>query len=210
MNSRRHSSPSFFAAIAAPEDGIPHPMLVHGVGIATIAAACTTAASAVILSVIMLVLCLCMGIIYIFERSEFIQPMRSIIYFVPAAFLACTCGIVLSFFSAGTATRLGMYLPLTAADALVLARIQPDAPFLSPSDALPDAIRLWWLYAVMALPVGLLRELLGNGTFFGIPFFFRLNASGMNLPFAGFLLLGFALAIYVRLSKKLKTEDGHN
>ena len=93
-----------------------------------------------------------------------------------------------------------MYLPLAAADSLVLARLQPDSPFLSPSDALPSAVSLWWLYAVMALPIGLLREILGSGTIFGFGFFIRINASGMNLPFAGFIMLGFGLAIYTRLS----------
>ena len=95
-----------------------------------------------------------------------------------------------------------MYLPLLAADALVLARVQPDAPFVSPSDALPKAIRLWWLYAATALPIGLLREMLGRGTVFGHRLFFNPAVGGMNLPFAGFILLGFALAICSLLSHR--------
>ena len=209
MNLRKYSDLLTFGGGSASGE-VKHPMLLDGAGIATIAAACTTAANALILSVVMLVLCLTMGLIYIFERNEYIQPMRSIVYFVPAAFLACVGGIVVNYFSATTAARLGMYLPLTAADALVLARVRPDSPFVSPSDALPEGIRLWWLYAVMALPIGLLREMAGSGTVFGFPFFIRLNAEGMSLPFAGFIMLGFGLAIYNRISQDNQNKAAKN
>ena len=175
---------------------VKHPMLLHGAGIASIAAACTSAGNALALSSVMLALCSVMALIYIFERGEYIQPMLSVMYFVPAAFIACGCGILLNTFSVGTSASIGMYLPLTAADALVLARLQPDSPFVSPSDALPSAISLWWLYAVTALPIGALREILGKGTLLGFRLFFHPDVRGMNLPFAGFLMLGFALALY--------------
>lgn len=180
---------------------IQHPMLIHGAGIATIAAACTSSANALALSVIMLLLCSGMAMIYIFERGEYIQPMLNTIFFVPAAFIACACGIILNAVSTGTASGIGMFLPLTAVDALVLARLQPDSPFVSPSDSLPSAVRLWWLYAVMAVPTGVVRELLGKGTFFGVRFFFNPGVGGMNLPFAGFIMLGFGLALYKRVTR---------
>jgi Predicted NADH:ubiquinone oxidoreductase, subunit RnfE len=195
MSSEKHSK----IMISMP-GGLRHPMMLHGAGIATIAAACTSAGNALALSLIMLALCCGMAMVYIYERGEFIRPMLGVIYLVPAAFIACAAGIVVHWTSPGTAASLGMYLPLAAADSLVLARLQPDSPFLSPSDALPSAVSLWWLYAVMALPIGLLREILGSGTIFGFGFFIRINASGMNLPFAGFIMLGFGLAIYTRLS----------
>lgn len=179
-----------------------HPMLLHGAGITTIAAACTSAANALALSVLMFALCFGMAIVYIFERSEYIQPMLSVVYFVPAAFIACGFGILLNILSVGTSAALGMYLPLTAADALVLSRLQPDAPFIQPSDSVPSAIRLWWLYALMALPVGILREFLGKGTVFGFHLFFDPAVKGMNLPFAGFIMLGFGLALYNRFNRQ--------
>ena len=193
MNSKRHSK--------MKADELKHPMLLHGAGIASIVAACTSAANSLALSVIMLALCSCMAVIYIFERGEYIQPMLSVLYFVPAAFVACGCGMILNTLSVSTSASLGMYLPLAAADALVLARLQPDAPFLPPSDALPAAVRLWSLYAAMALPIGLVREFLGKGTVFGRRLFFNPAVGGMNLPFAGFILLGFGLAIYNLVAK---------
>ena len=201
MNSRRHSRSSLLVDYGATT-GVKHPMLIHGAGITAVAAACTSAANALTLSVIMLLLCSGVAMVYIFERGEYVYPMLGVIYFTVSSFGACVCATAVNFLSPGTAASLGMYLPLTAADALVLARLQPDSPFVSPSDALPAAIRLWWLYAAMALPVGLLREILGKGTVFGMHLFFRLSVKGMNLPFAGFIMLGFALAIYNRMAQE--------
>ena len=188
MNSKRHSR--------ITEKDLTHPMLLNGAGIATLAAACTSAANSLALSVIMLALCSGMARVYIFEKGEYIQPMLSVLYFVPAAFIVCGGSMLLNTFSMATSSGIGMYLPLLAADALVLARLQPGSPFVSPSDALPAAIRLWWLYAAMALPIGLVREVLGKGTLFGQRLFLHPAVSGMHLPFAGFIMLGFGLAIY--------------
>ena len=179
-----------------------HPMLINGAGAATIAAACTSAANSLSLSAVMLVLCCGMAMVYIFERGEYMPPMLGVIYFVSSAFIACFCGKMLILISEVTADSIGMYLPLAAADALVLARLQPDSPFISPSDALPHALRRGWLYAVMAVPVGLLREVWGSGSLFGAHIFLPLIPGGLKLPFAGFIMLGFGLAIYNRLARQ--------
>lgn len=195
MNSRRYSRLLRPVGYDAAE-GENHPMLLHGAGIATIAAACTSGVNALALSVIMLLLCVAMSVIYMYERGEYIQPMRSVVYFVPSALLACGCGLLLNAVAPSAAAAIGLYLPVAAADSLVLARLQADSPFVPPSESLPEAMRLWWLYALMALPIGLLREAAGNGTVFGLPFLFRLHARGTERPFMGLLLLGFGLALY--------------
>ncbi len=197
MNSRRHSRSSLLVDYGATT-GVKHPMLIHGAGITAVAAACTSAANALTLSVIMLLLCSGVAMVYIFERGEYVYPMLGVIYFTVSSFGACVCATAVNFLSPGTAASLGMYLPLLAADPIVLARIQPDSPFVSPSDALPSAVGLWWMFAVMALPIGIIREILGKGTLFGLPLFFNPDVGGMSLPFAGLIMLGFGMALYNR------------
>lgn len=176
-----------------------HPMLVHGAGIVTIAAACNSAMNALSLSLIMLVLCASTSVVYMFEREEYIQPMRTTVYFVPSALLTFVCGLVLNALSPQTAESLGMYLPILAADAIVLARLEEDAPFVPPTQALPEALRLWWMYAALALPIGILREILGAGSVFGHSISFAGGIEAMNYPFAGFIMLGFGLAIIQKM-----------
>ena len=175
--------------------GQEHPMLRRGAGIVSIAAACTSAANALTLVLVMLVLCTAMSFLYIFERGEYRQPMRTMIYLVPSTMLTGLCALAVNAVSPETARSIGMYLPLLAVDSLVLARLQADAPFLPPAQALPEGLGLWWLYAAAALPIGLLREIFGQGTVFGHAFFLHGGASGMNLPFIGFIMMGFALAV---------------
>ena len=182
MNSKRNSNQWTRLTDYESENGEKHPMLLHAAGVATIAAACTNAGNALALTLTMLLLCLGMSVVYI----------------VPSALLLCGCGMLLNAVSPVCADSIAMYLPVAAADSLVLARLQPDAPFVPPSRALPEALRLWWMYAVMALPVGALRELWSSGTLLGLRVFFNVGAQGMTLPFAGFLLIGFGLAIRQR------------
>ena len=196
MSSKRNSSGWSRLTDYESESGEKHPMLLHAAGVATIAAACTNAGNALALTLIMLLLCVGMSVVYMYERGEYRQPMRSVVYLVPSALLACGCGMLLNAASPVCADSIAMYLPVAAADSLVLARLQPDAPFVSPSRALPEALGLWWMYAVMALPIGALRELLASGTLFGLRVFFDVGAQRLTLPFAGFLLLGFGLAIW--------------
>lgn len=196
MSSKRNSSGWSRLTDYESESGQKHPMLLHAAGVATIAAACTNAGNALALTLIMLLLCVGMSVVYMYERGEYRQPMRSVVYLVPSALLACGCGMLLNAASPVCADSIAMYLPVAAADSLVLARLQPDAPFVSPSRALPEALGLWWMYAVMALPIGALRELLASGTLFGLRVFFNVGAQRLTFPFAGFLLLGFGLAIW--------------
>ena len=196
MSSKRNSSGWSRLTDYESESGEKHPMLLHAAGVATIAAACTNAGNALALTLIMLLRCVGMSVVYMYERGEYRQPMRSVVYLVPSALLACGCGMLLNAASPVCADSIAMYLPVAAADSLVLARLQPDAPFVSPSRALPEALGLWWMYAVMALPIGALRELLASGTLFGLRVFFNVGAQRLTLPFAGFLLLGFGLAIW--------------
>ncbi len=196
-------SKSPYIAEYADERASRHPMLIHGAGIATIAAVCTSASNALWLSLIMLVLCVAMGAVYLFEREEYIQPMRTIVYFVPAVIITFLCGWGLSAIAPQTAAELGAYIPLLAADSIVLARLEDDAPFVPITHALPEAIGLWWLYAVTAVPIGILRELLASGSIFGKILIKSFSIDAAAYPFMGFIMLGFGLAI-VQANHKVK------
>ena len=96
---------------------------------------------------------------------------------------------------------MGAYIPMLAADAIVLARLEEDAPFVPLTHALPEAIGLWWLYAVSALPIGVIREFLANGSVFGYTLIKSLSIDAAAYPFAGFIMLGFALAVVQAMHK---------
>ena len=184
------------------EKKVTHPMIVYGAGAATIAVACNSAANALALSLIMLILCTAMSLVYMFERGEYIQPMRTVLYFVPSAIVTFLCGLALNAVFPNVAVNLGLYLPLLASDGLVLVWLDEDAPFVPPTRALFEALRLWWTYASLALPIGILREMLSSGSIFGHAILFIDGTEPFKYPFAGFILLGFGLAAAKRLDNK--------
>lgn len=200
-------SKSPYIAEYAEEHTNRHPMLVHGAGIVTIAAACSSAANALCLALIMLMLCVAMAVVYLFEREEYIQPMRTIVYFVPSAIITFLCGLAVNAVSPQIAADLGTYLPLLAADAIVLARLEEDAPFVPVTQALPEALSLWWLYAVIALPIGSLREILASGSIFGHALSFGGGMDAAKLTFMGFIMLGFGLALTQKLNNNVDERE---
>lgn len=88
----------------------------------------------------------------------------------------------------------GVYLPLMAVNSLIALHCERVAVKNDVKTSLIDAVSASLSYGVVAIIVGLLRELLGNGTIWGhslnIPF--RLPA--FLLPFSGILLMGFLAA----------------
>ena len=88
----------------------------------------------------------------------------------------------------------GVYLPLMAVNSLIALHCERVAVKNDVKTSLIDAVSSSLSYGVVAIIVGLLRELLGNGTIWdhslNIPF--RLPA--FLIPFSGMLLMGFLAA----------------
>ncbi|HIT53624.1 MAG TPA: hypothetical protein IAD07_06765 [Candidatus Fimivicinus intestinavium] len=86
------------------------------------------------------------------------------------------------------------YLPLLAVNALTVYRCETCAARNRLGTSLLDAAGASLGYGAVLLLIGLLRELLGAGTIWGRPVFAGPMATGLLMPFGGFLLLGFLAA----------------
>lgn len=86
------------------------------------------------------------------------------------------------------------YLPLLAVNALTVYRCETCAARNRLGTSLLDAAGASLGYGAVLLLIGLLRELLGAGTIWGRPVFAGSMATGLLMPFGGFLLLGFLAA----------------
>jgi electron transport complex protein RnfE len=100
---------------------------------------------------------------------------------------------------------LGIFIPLIVVNCIIMGRAEAFAGKNPPFRAVLDAVGMGFGFTWALLALGSLREILGNGTWFGL----RVFAEGyvpwivMLLPPGGFLTLGLLLGGMNWLSEKL-------
>lgn len=176
-----------------------NPLVTGAAGATLIAAGCTTLSGALILSLFMLVNLPLVGLIACRERESVSPWLRPALYAAIPSVAVFLLSLLLDNVFRGSVTSLGIYAPLAAMNGLVLHRTWPDARILLPEEAVIDSLACALCFALIALPVAFVRELLGSGTLFGIP----LGISGtdaLQTPFFGFILCGLLIGLFRALT----------
>lgn len=188
-----------------------NPILSTAAGAVLIAGGCATLGNAVVLSIIMLFMLPLIGFVSAVEMEGFKPERRYAAYCAIAAGGVFLISLIVDNIVIGCVEALGIFAPLAAVNSLMLARTSEDAPILTRREAVVEGAACAIIFACIALPVGLVRELLGSGSIGGGWLGFSGNPI-FKSPFAGFVLCGFAIAIIRRITAepermKLERED---
>lgn len=98
---------------------------------------------------------------------------------------------------------LGLFIPLIVVNCLILGRAESFASRNTPIDSIFDGIGMGLGFTLGLTTLGLIRELLGNGSIFGYKFIGE--ADGMIifvLAPGAFIVLGYLIALVNRLKSK--------
>ncbi len=102
---------------------------------------------------------------------------------------------------------LGVFVPLIVVNCIVMGRAEAYACKNTVFNSFLDAIGMSIGFTLIISLIGVIRELLGNGTFLtGTPFVMSLPANYnpfliMILPPGGFLAIGFLMALKIKIFK---------
>lgn len=185
-----------------------NPLLATAAGATAVAGGCVSITGALVLLVLMLALLPAVAVISAVERERINVIARPFVYCIFTTLAVFGISVLLdSVLFYDSVTALGIYAPLLAFDGLVLSRTAEDAPILSPREAALESMGVLVCFAAVALPVSLIRELFGSGSLFGLKLGFA-GASALRKPFAGFILCGFAVAIYRVVVSKTSNGRG--
>lgn len=102
---------------------------------------------------------------------------------------------------------LGVFIPLIVVNCIILARAESFASKNSVLDSMFDGIGMGLGFTLSLTLIATVREILGNGSFCGIPLFgegFQ-GATIMILPAGGFLTLGIIIAVVGVIRKKIES-----
>jgi electron transport complex protein RnfE len=135
---------------------------------------------------------ICANVITSMMRN-FLQPhLRILVFTVTIAAFVTVADRVLAAFLPEMSTRLGPYIPLIIVNCIIICRCEVCASKQGPVTAVSDALGQSLGFALALTSIATVREILGSGTWFGLPL---LPASWpawvvMVLPPGAFLTLG--------------------
>ncbi|NJD04845.1 MAG: electron transport complex subunit E [Ruminiclostridium sp.] len=128
---------------------------------------------------------------------------------VIAAFVTIT-QMLLKAYLPSVDKALGIYIPLIVVNCIILARAEMFACKNGVVPSIFDGIGMGLGFTAALLFMGMVREVLGNGTFFGVNVFgdSASPAIAMILPPGGFLTYGIFIGLLNKFSKNKITAPG--
>ena len=173
---------------------VNNPVLVQVIGICpVVAAAVSLRAAALLAGVYSLVLIITELIASAFLKKT-IRWVRVAIYLLIGLAVISPFSYYLEKNDAGIRITVGIYLALLAANSLAVLRCEKIAVKNSVRHTFFDSLAASIGYSTVFIVVGFVRELIGNATILEKPVRFLPKASGMLMPFGGFIVMGFLAA----------------
>lgn len=190
---------------------VKNPVLFEVVGVAPVAAMAVSLKSAIMLAavscaeLIIIELFACLALRKV--KSYFRMP----IYAVLGMAINIPFFMFFEHFTPNEANAAGIFLPLLAVNSLIALHCERFAVKNTFKSTFVDAVSASAGYAFVVLIVGIVREIIGNGTIYSWDLNVPVKLSGFLMPFGGFLLLGFfAAAVKGYLHKKHPDANPEN
>ena len=97
---------------------------------------------------------------------------------------------------------LGLFIPLIVVNCIVLGRAEAFANKNTVLDSACDGLGIGLGFTLSLMVIGLIRELLGSGTLFGLPLWHGDGILGFVLAPGAFLVLGLLMALFNKLTRR--------
>jgi electron transport complex protein RnfE len=141
---------------------------------------------------------ICANIIVALIRGLLKPHLRILVFTLTIATFVTIADKTLAAFMWNMSKTLGPYVPLIIVNCLIISRCEICASKQNVGVALADAVGMSVGFALALASIATVRELLGSGTWFGLPVFSPFgwpNWGIMVLPPGAFLALGLLLAL---------------
>lgn len=173
-----------------------NPAFVQVIGMCPTLAVTTSAINGLGMGISTTVVLICSNIVISLIRKIIPDKIRIPSFIVVIATFVTIVGMILKAYLPSLDKALGLFIPLIVVNCLILARAESFASKRNPIESCVDGIGMGLGFSLALTLLGAIRELLGNGSIFGLSLF---GASFepillFILPPGAFLTLGFLLA----------------
>lgn len=135
------------------------------------------------------------------------NEVRIPIYVVVIATFVTVVQMLIKAFAPALDKSLGIFIPLIVVNCIILARAEAFAAKNPPLNSVMDGIGMGLGFTAALTIISAVREILGAGTFFGMPLFganFE-PALIMILPPGGFMVFGLSIAAFNKIMSLKKS-----
>ncbi len=188
-----------------------NPTLVLVLGTCPTLAVTTQASNAIGMGAAATAVLLCSNIAISILRNAIPDKVRIPCYIVLIAGFVTIVQMVMEAYAYSLYEALGIYLPLIVVNCIILGRAEMFANKNGVLDSALDAIGMGIGFTLTLLVMASIREILGNGTWFGmsIPWLSNNNISIMTMAPGGFFVFACLIALVNRISsgKAIKKKE---
>lgn len=188
------------------KDGVldSNPALVQLLGMCPLLAVTTSLKNGVGMGLAVIFVLLGSNTVISLLRKYIPSKIRIASYIVIIAGFVTAIDIILKAYVPALSKSLGLFIPLIVVNCIILARAESFASKNSVFRSAVDGITMGMGYTLALIIVSSIREILGNGTIYGVPLFGEnfLPAITFILPPGGFLTLGVVIATMNYFSAK--------
>ena len=130
-------------------------------------------------------------------------------YVVIIASFVTVIDLLLQAYLPSLSKSLGLYIPLIVVNCIILARAEAFASKNSVLPSLIDGLSMGVGFTLALSAIAVVREILGNGTLYGIPLFGAnfTPAAIMVMAPGGFLTLGLLIALVQKLRQRSEGKE---
>jgi electron transport complex protein RnfE len=187
-----------------------NPVLVLLLGFCPALAVSSQAENAIGMGIATTIVLLGSNIVVSLLRKTIPDKVRIPCYIVLIAGFVTIVSMLIEAYAFSMHQALGIFLPLITVNCIVFGRAEMFAKKNNPLDSAIDALGTGAGFTLALLAIASVREILGNGSWFGIEIIWLKdnNISIFALAPGGFIALAFIIALVNKLSKHQKSPFG--
>ncbi len=180
-----------------------NPVLKHLLGLCPALAVTTTAMDGLGMGACTTFVLVCSNTVVSLLRKVIPSRMRLPCFIVVIASFVTIVDLFVQGFAYSLSKSLGLFIPLIVVNCVILGRAEAFASKNPTWKAVLDGIGVGIGFTLTLTAMGCVRELLGNGSVFGLSLFGESFAPliVMILPPGAFLTLGYFIALQVRIDR---------
>lgn len=179
-----------------------NPVLGLMLGLCSVLAVSTEAKNAIGMGAAMTFVLLGSNILVSLLRNSIPGKVRIPVFLIIIGSFTTIVDLIMNAYAPAVHKNLGIFIPLIVVNCIIIARAEAFASRKPVLDSIIDALGMGFGYTLVLFIIAAIREISGNGTFYGAKLFTNFSpVLVMMLPPGAFILMGLFMALLRSIKK---------